>query len=499
MKSRHIAHYFAEVLRDLYFGESSGVLEIENVMHEKVRLHFDRGMLYFAEGTTEGMSLAAVLGEAGALPETTLSQLNKACHSGIEIAARIVSGKILPIESLDPHIRAIVKRGVSRAFAWAGGSCDFQEEPPTSGFFRPDVLFTFECILEGIRSMVRFDSFRDVLLRLPGRVRLCRNTFLPVEKLTLRPGHGYVLSRVDGSMGMDEIALVLPPGTVDESLQFLYGLAVLGIIEFEPPVTEGLFSLRNVMPGQYEASVREEEEVALIRDMVAKLSSQSPAEMFGVDAGAPIEDVRRAFRRLKHDFGRAQFTDRVRKSMKSDLALIDKQLSLAFLKIQVERLEHDVATPRLDTHAPEINTENLAMRREMVKSQAQEAEAQNRQLSEKYFVKAREYFHEKDFFNVIEFCKLAIKFGMEAAPVYLLMAEAYAKNPNSKWQKMAEQAFTRACELDPWNAEYRLVLARFYEDQGLDFRARKQYEEALRIAPSHPTAQAGMRRRGRRS
>jgi len=134
-----------------------------------------------------------------------------------------------------------------------------------------------------------------------------------------------------------------------------------------------------------------------------------------------------------------------------------------------------------------------------VKSEAQEMEAQNKELSEKYFVKAREYFHEKDFYNVIEFCKLAVKFGMETAPVYALMAEAYAKNPNSKWQKLAEQAFSRACELDPWNAEYHVMLARFYEDQGLDIRARKQYEEALRITPTHAAAQAGMRRRGRRS
>ena len=54
---------------------------------------------------------------------------------------------------------------------------------------------------------------------------------------------------------------------------------------------------------------------------------------------------------------------------------------------------------------------------------------------------------------------------------------------------MAEKNFLRANELDPWNTDYLVQLGRFYKRRGLRLRAKKQFEEALKISPSHQVAE----------
>jgi Flp pilus assembly protein TadD len=53
---------------------------------------------------------------------------------------------------------------------------------------------------------------------------------------------------------------------------------------------------------------------------------------------------------------------------------------------------------------------------------------------------------------------------------------------------MAEHNYSEATRLDPWNVEYWISLGRFYKKRGLKLRARKQFEEALKLAPLHKEA-----------
>ena len=102
--------------------------------------------------------------------------------------------------------------------------------------------------------------------------------------------------------------------------------------------------------------------------------------------------------------------------------------------------------------------------------------------------KARDAYVEKDYHNCIQFCRQSLKYMGEVAEIYALMAESLLKNPNSRWQRMAEEALNRACELDAWNAEHWVSLGQFYRSRGLDHRARRHFEKALEIQPSHTLA-----------
>ncbi len=496
MSGHFTSHYLAEILRDLFFDESTGTIVLRSGSEAWVRLYFDRGMLYFADGGSAQDGFTSHLEASGLLAAPVVQKLAESAPSPLEMAARLGRTGTLSAQDLAPVVRGVVERSVERAFSWTGGTHEFEAGEATAGFFDPDVIFTFECILRGIEEMAYFGPLKDVLLRLPGHVSLGRETFIPVERLALRAHHGYLLSRLDGSMRMEDIALLLTPDDEESSLKFLYGLAVLGLLEFDPPARKGPFSLRELMHEHQRSVQREERESALIADAVSGMTGKTPAQLLGVPPGADLPAARAAFDHARGLFRRERFSDRIRERHKKDLAFIESKLTEAFLRLEVERLERSGQAAGAPLLAG-IDPDELIVRREMVKTEAQAAQEETTKLAERYFQKAREYFVEKDFHNCIQYCRLAIKYNGEIAPVHALMAEALARNPNTRWQRMAEESWQRACELDPWNADYCTSLGMFYKSRGMDLRARRQFEKALEILPSHAGARAALRGGGR--
>ncbi len=491
VENHYTSHYLAEILRNLYFEESTGVLEVRSSDDRLSRLYFDRGMLYFAEGNDPEDQLDAALESTGLLPTVTLAKMRKLGAAPLDFASRLISGKILSREELAPCLRSLVQRAVVRAFSWPSGAWSFSEQEAVAGVLDTDILFTFECILKGITSMSHFGPLKEVLLRLPGKVRLGQRTFVPVHMLALRPHHGFVLSRVDGSLRLDEISQLMPAGEEDESLAFLYGLAVLGLVEFDPPANEGLFSLREVMQEYNEAHARERKEVELIEQTAKRFHGlRSPHEVLGISVESGLDEIQRAYDRLRAAFKKERFSQRVREKHKKDLAQIESRLAESFMRLQVTRLEKSAYAPQGTPEQPlaSIDPEDLMVRREMLKSEAQATQEQNVKLGEQYFSKARDAFIEKDYHNCIQFCRQSLKYQGEVAEVYALMAESLLKNPNHRWQRMAEEALARASELDPWNPEHWVALGLFYRSRGLDHRARRHFERALEIQPTHSVA-----------
>jgi tetratricopeptide (TPR) repeat protein len=107
-------------------------------------------------------------------------------------------------------------------------------------------------------------------------------------------------------------------------------------------------------------------------------------------------------------------------------------------------------------------------------------------VAEQFFRLAEEKFDLGDHWNVAQLCKQAIKNNPTEPKYYNLMAKAYAQHP--KFGKDAEQCFYKALEMDPWNADYHVDLARFYFTNGLSKRALAQCQKAVKLAPHHDAA-----------
>lgn len=132
--------------------------------------------------------------------------------------------------------------------------------------------------------------------------------------------------------------------------------------------------------------------------------------------------------------------------------------------------------------------DDFLVRIEMDKTKTKVAIEENAKLAESYFSQAKKFMREGDPYNAIQYGKLAISYSPDEARFYFLLAECQVKNPDARWQRLAEQNYLEAARQDQWNAEYRITLGRFYKRRGLKLRAKKQFEEALTLAPTHEGA-----------
>ncbi len=481
------SHYLAEVLRDVFLQEKSGTLRLFSSSGPRNSFEFDRGMLVDADSPAGAAMLAAALRDAGLISAEILLETVPDCDTASRLAGALLERGV-EVQALVPGVKGLIRRALADAFAWQGGTYVFEARRTSGTTFKPDVLFTFESILGGIEVMSNFEPLRQVLVELPGRLTLSAHQFMPVHRLTLRPHHGFILSRFDGTLTLKELFQVVPSDAADDALKFTYGLLVFGLAVLDPPVAKGPFQLRQIMSSHQQEKAKVDAEVVMIRGALEKMMGRSPAEVLGTREDAGPADIRTAYEEIRGRFRRERLTPAVRESMKRELDLIDAKLTEAYFKLEIGTLENDQRMAREGTGVMSISADDLVKRREFSKTERQATLEENVRLSEKYHAKARDYFREGDYHNCIQFCRLAIRFNADAAASYHLMGDALSLNPDRRWQRQAEEAYRHATELEPFNAEFWVTLGLFYKERGMDSRARAMFEKALHLLPSHPVA-----------
>jgi tetratricopeptide (TPR) repeat protein len=490
MPGHFSSHRLAEIFRDLYLGERSGVLHLERDGVEK-RIYFDRGMILYAESSAEDEDLGRRLVSEGKISSGALAEARRSISEPKDLAQALVNRGLIGKETLSHTVRFIVERVVQLVFKWEGGSAKFNEGWLLQEIFESDILSTFEVILKGIDGMVGFDPIRETLRGLDTRLRIRVPPPVPLERLALSPAHGFILSRVDGTSSLNDILSILPQGEEDLACRFLYGLLVMGVVAHDPPVGEGPFRLATVLRDHADGVALETLQEKAILQAYGNLKDKTPYQILGVAPTASRESIESAYHETKEQFGRDRLLPKVREKLRSELAVIDSRLVEAFLTLCQAR-SGDSVSRREDTTAQEtsqaVGVSSLLVRVEMDKTHAKKVIEENAKVADSYFSKARKYMREADYHNAIQYAKLAVSYCPEDARFYFLMGECQVRNPEPRWQRMAEQNYVKATELDPWSADYRVSLGRFYKRRGLKLRARKQFEQALETVPSHEAA-----------
>jgi tetratricopeptide (TPR) repeat protein len=267
----------------------------------------------------------------------------------------------------------------------------------------------------------------------------------------------------------------------------------MGALKFEPAVCEGPFSIGGFIREHEDLAAREiQQEKALMEEYARILECTSPMDVLQVENEANREQVERSYIQAKELYKRDRLMSRVREKRKSELAIIENRLVEAYLGL-VQHRQHEaqrLATDKMtEQEVGEVNADDFLVRVEMDKTKTKmELEASGKQ-ADMHYSKARQAKREGDFHNAIQYCKLAISYNSEDARFYYLLAECQAMNPASRWQRLAEQNFIKATDINQWEPDYWITLGRFYKKRGLSLRAKKQFEKALEIAPSHETAQ----------
>jgi hypothetical protein len=478
----------AEIFRDLYVGERSGVLELSRGNVEK-RIYFDRGMILFAESGADDEDLGRRLVSEGKISPGALSEARRNISEPKDLAQALVNRGLIGKETLSHTVRFIIEQVIQSVFQWDGGSAKFNEGWLLQEIFESDILLTFEVILKGIGSMVGFDSIQSAMKGLDNQVKLRRPSPVPLERVALSPAHGYILSRIDGQSRLQDILALLPPAEEGLACRFLYGLLVMGVVNYDPPVGDGAFRITTILRDHADTVALEGLQERMVLETYAALKNKNPQEVLGLPQGASRDTIERAYEEAKDRFSRDRILPRIRERMRAELAVIESRFVEAYLTlVQARSIEHG-ARPEDGSPVKEPQgVDDFLVRVEMDKTKSKVAIEENARLSESYYAQAKKFMREGDPYNAIQYGKLAISYSPSDARFYFLLAECQARNPDARWQRLAEQNYVEAARLDQWNAEYRITLGRFYKRRGLKLRARKQFEEALTLAPTHEVA-----------
>lgn len=487
MERNFSSHDLAEIFRDLYLRESSGVLLLARGAAEK-RIYFDRGMILYAESSVDDEDLGRRLVAEGKISQGALGEARRNVVDAKDLPQALINRGLIGKETLAHTVHFVVERIVQSVFRWDGGSARFSEGWLLQEIFESDVLTTFEVILGGIATMVGFEPIQQALESLDSRLRVKTPLAVPLEKLALSPAHGFILSRVDGNGTVKDVLATLPPAEEEVACRFLYGLLVMGILALDPAPTEGPFQIASILRDRADQLAMEHLQEEMIKEAYESLKNKNALEILRVSPDASREDVEAAYHQAKERFGRNRLAPRIRDRFRSELAVIDSRMLEAYLThCQIRPKEGSSSEPPSPpTEVP--GADGLLVRVEHDKTRAKREIEENVRIAEGYFLKARKFMKEGDFHNAIQYGKLAISYSADDARFHFLLAECHVRNPEARWQRAAEQHYNRATELDGWNAEYRVGLGRFYKKRGLKLRARKQFEEALQIVPDHETA-----------
>src|SRR5262245_44885004 len=427
----------AETFRNAFLSEESGVLSVR-FGDKAYSIFFDRGLVSGADGENR---------EEGAP------------SSGERRTVRLIE----------------------LAFSCIPDEVEFHPTQPPAEGSESDILRTVELFLQGVRAMGGFEDIRQALVGLDQRLALRINPSVPLERLTLKPIHGFVLSRLTGAMTFGEIAATVGPEDEMEAARFIFALLLLGSVVADPPFPHGPFKVEVLLNDHRREYAREEAETAFVRETYAAVGRMNPYEILGIDEAASSEEIRRAYDERKRALQSDRFLARVRTRMRRELTVIESRLTEVFLAIQGRASIQD------GVPVEDLDFEALSLRREVTKTEVAATLDEQERTAEAYYGKAKKYFGVADYYNCIQYCQQALRQN-ENARYHFLLAEAQARNPDRRWQKMAEQSYLSAIKLDPWNADYLVVLGQFYRKQGFAVRARKQFEKALSMQPSHERA-----------
>lgn len=129
-------------------------------------------------------------------------------------------------------------------------------------------------------------------------------------------------------------------------------------------------------------------------------------------------------------------------------------------------------------------------------SDAQQAAADSRQsmvlqhkktMAQKAFVKGMQHYKRQEYRQALSFFEAAVNSDPESEPQYhLKFAQTLMKTKGSFTR--AVQHAEKACELEPYSMEFKMVLAEINETAGVTSRAKEIYEEVLRWDPDHSMA-----------
>jgi hypothetical protein len=221
------------LMRDIYVAARSGHLHFTHGRQRR-SLFFLRGGILHGTSDVEGEQLGHVLVRYGFIPQATLQQLTPIVlrerkRLGSLLEEHGVLAKSRVEEAVGLHVRDLLFMVLDRSdgsFAFEETAADAVRVMGQEAQIAPGQI-----ILEAARRLQAPDVMAKVLGDLDRPLTLSTHPRLGVQKLTLSPTDGFLLSRIDGSLTAREIFQIIPLPEEDTE-HSLFALLCTGMVAY---------------------------------------------------------------------------------------------------------------------------------------------------------------------------------------------------------------------------------------------------------------------------
>jgi tetratricopeptide (TPR) repeat protein len=459
------------VLRDVYAKRRSGFLGFARD-DESCGLHFVNGHIVAGEAGRVELKVGEVMVARGLLDRGALERALEAQRRTAKRLGQILEEQgVLDAEAVEHGVALHLRLVLARVVEWKGGAYVFQEAPDAAATDHPLTTTTGDIILEAVRLVRDKSAVRHALGDLDRAILPASDPLLRFQRVTLTPGEGFLLSRVDGTCTAGEI-IQLTPLPEAQASRSLLGLLCIGMVE---PV--------GVVPRPHAAPQHDPQQQ--LRDEIqaafAARHIRTDAEVLGVAPDAPPAEVRAAYFRLARRFHPDAHHHPRLNDLRDEIQALFFRINAAY-----EALSRPKAPPVPVANPPSPAPAKAAA----VPPVAAAPVVPSPPAAADLYGKAEAAYGEGRYWEAVALLEEAIPLatGLLKSRARLLLARICLKYPDRA--KQAEKELLAVVQDDPGQVESYVLLGGFYKQQGLRTRAAANYRKALELNPKHRTARA---------
>ncbi len=516
------------VLRDLYVGRRTGFLHFKRE-GERRSVYFHRGNIVHADTNVREERLGETLVRQGLLKEADLKRATGfVLRDKKRLGAVLVELGVLGGDQLEDALAVHVREILLKVLSWSEG--DYEFEAKDDGGDEPGLALRFstgEIILEAVRRIDDPDVIRYALGDVDRILGLSSDPLLRFQKITLSPGDGYILSRIDGTLSAREVMQVIPM-VPEDTLKGLFGLLCTGVIEYLPlppkpppkpdpkpgarptpadarpaatvaqpppprPETGLAPAPARVSAGpaagaagpSAEHEKRRNEIVALFDGIKVK----NHFEMLGIPRASNEAQVKEAYFKLAKRFHPDTHHDPSLADLRDKIEAIFIRLGEAY-EVLRDRKRRSLYESDLASRAPRTVPPPAASGAEAA-APAPDPELEAR-FAEESVRKAEQLYGAEKYWDAIQLLEPTLRSlkGKMLQRARVALARNYLKNP--KWLKRAEEQLQSVIREDANHIDAHLLLAGLYRTGGLKNRALHEYQRVLELNPDHEAAQQAL-------
>ncbi len=486
----------AELIREVYSARSTGILHFERDGASK-RVYFKKGNVVFANSDVNDDRLGEFLIRTGEIDRATFDRVSDLTRkTGQRMGTTLIELEVLSPEKLSELVRRQVQEIIYSVFDWDRGAYGFEIlDRPVEEDIVVD-LSTAELILIGVRAMGSLDHIRSALGALERVLRHTENPLLLYQKMTLTPSEGYVLSRVDGSTSVAEIASISPLGE-DETLRCVYALVSAGVVDLTSrtlPLTSRIQppAPREVRISAPDLQKKEAQESPappgqgeeILADIAAKHASLETADYYQlleISPGASDDEIKKGY----YAMAKKYHPDR---HHLPHLRAVQGLLEELFAKVTVayQELSDSASRRRYDGARQQKARVASDVARDAGVQSPTPYTVPHEVVAERHYQQGYTHFERMEYFDAIQCLRECVRMIPGEPRYHKALAKALSKNPH--WRKEADEHFMVALKANEFDLECLLGLAENYEAAGLSTRAASFYERILAYDPDHAVA-----------